>query len=178
MTWQQYRRSNLAEMIPWSLELPEGFMSSVSISAPDKANGSPKPGDMIARNPENHADKWLVAKAYFEANFVHDSLSCVHGIPLASKCPTCIVVETSGNPPPVPMPAPALSPEAEVRALLEPAAAKIPAFEAAKYTSNAISLRRIADALERFGEPDSAGRTGFDALSHAIWQGIVEAKTQ
>ena len=26
-------------------------------------------GDMIARNPKNHADKWLVAAQYFSDNF-------------------------------------------------------------------------------------------------------------
>lgn len=34
-----------------------------------KINGSPKQGDMIARNPENHDDLWLVSKKYFEENF-------------------------------------------------------------------------------------------------------------
>ena len=28
-----------------------------------------KPGDMIARNPKNHDDQWLVAAAYFADNF-------------------------------------------------------------------------------------------------------------
>ena len=41
----------------------------VSISDVDKANGSPKRGDMIARNPKNHADVWLVAEQYFKDNF-------------------------------------------------------------------------------------------------------------
>jgi hypothetical protein len=41
----------------------------VSISDFDKANGSPKPGDMIARNPERHDDQWLVAAKYFRDNF-------------------------------------------------------------------------------------------------------------
>jgi len=40
----------------------------VSVSEADKQNGSPKLGDMIARNPKNHADQWLVAKKYFEDN--------------------------------------------------------------------------------------------------------------
>jgi len=40
----------------------------VSISEADKLNGSPKIGDMIARNPKDHTDKWLVAKKYFEEN--------------------------------------------------------------------------------------------------------------
>ena len=42
--------------------------SKVSISEADKLNGSPKLGDMIARNPLNHEDQWLVAKDYFEQN--------------------------------------------------------------------------------------------------------------
>lgn len=41
----------------------------VSISDADRKNGSPKIGDMIARNPKNHFDQWLVAKQYFEDNF-------------------------------------------------------------------------------------------------------------
>ncbi|MEX0595305.1 MAG: hypothetical protein WD512_02315 [Candidatus Paceibacterota bacterium] len=32
-------------------------------------NAKIKEGDMIARNPENHNDLWLVAKDYFEQNF-------------------------------------------------------------------------------------------------------------
>jgi hypothetical protein len=44
-------------------------MTHVSVSAPDRAAGSPKPGDMIARNPKNHADQWLVAAQYFADNF-------------------------------------------------------------------------------------------------------------
>lgn len=43
-------------------------LSHVSITDADKENGSPQPGDMIARNPENHDDTWLVAKQYFENN--------------------------------------------------------------------------------------------------------------
>ena len=42
---------------------------TVSISDVDLENGSPKDGDMIARNPKNHLDQWLVAKEYFEDNF-------------------------------------------------------------------------------------------------------------
>jgi len=41
----------------------------VSISVEDLANGSPKIGDMIARNPKNHNDQWLVAQQYFSDNF-------------------------------------------------------------------------------------------------------------
>jgi hypothetical protein len=62
----QYRRKQIAELAPWD----SGFdMSRVSISAPDKEAGSPKLGDMIARNPKNHDDQWLIAAAYFADNF-------------------------------------------------------------------------------------------------------------
>ena len=64
--FEQYRRPQIAEMAVWE---PSFDMHGVSISAPDIANGSPKQGDMIARNPKNHADKWLVAAQYFSDNF-------------------------------------------------------------------------------------------------------------
>ena len=41
----------------------------VSVSEVDLNNGSPKLGDMIARNPKNHNDQWLVAQQYFNDNF-------------------------------------------------------------------------------------------------------------
>jgi hypothetical protein len=66
MAFAKYRRTQIAEMEPWS----EGYdMAGISVSEPDKVAGSPKAGDMIARNPINHADKWLVAAKYFADNF-------------------------------------------------------------------------------------------------------------
>lgn len=62
----QYRRSQIAELRPYQ---PGEDVSAVSISAVDKEAGSPKLGDMIARNPKNHADQWLVAHEYFVLNF-------------------------------------------------------------------------------------------------------------
>ena len=64
--FEPYRRKQIAELRPW---LPGDDMSRVSISAPDKEAGSPKGGDMIARNPKNHDDQWLVAAQYFADNF-------------------------------------------------------------------------------------------------------------
>lgn len=64
--FKQYRRTQIAEMTRW---VPGSYMGDVSISAPDKKAGSPKDGDMIARNPKNHEDKWLVASQYFADNF-------------------------------------------------------------------------------------------------------------
>lgn len=64
--FKKYRRTNIAEMRPYT---GEALPSCVSISQADKDNGSPKMGDMIARNPDNHDDMWLIAKDYFEKNF-------------------------------------------------------------------------------------------------------------
>jgi len=63
----QYRRSQIAELRPW--EPGERMLQGVSISKEDLKAGSPKLGDMIARNPKNHADQWLVAAQYFADNF-------------------------------------------------------------------------------------------------------------
>lgn len=64
--YKQYQRTAIAEMAAWE---PSFDMEGVSISEVDREAGSPQWGDYIARNPANHADRWLVAKAYFEANF-------------------------------------------------------------------------------------------------------------
>lgn len=64
--YRQYRRKQIAELADWN----EGFdMTGVSVSDADKLAGSPKLGDKIARNPANHADRWLVAADYFAVNF-------------------------------------------------------------------------------------------------------------
>lgn len=65
--FEQYRRKELAELRPYV----EGEVldSRISISQADLDNDSPKAGDMIARNPKNHKDQWLVAQDYFKDNF-------------------------------------------------------------------------------------------------------------
>lgn len=63
----KYRRKQIAELRPY--EPGETLPSSVSVSEADRNAGSPKPGDMIARNPTKHEDQWLVAAAYFADNF-------------------------------------------------------------------------------------------------------------
>lgn len=65
MNWKQYKRKGLSEMRPY---IAGEELVGVSISEPDKYSGSPREGDMIARNPNNHKDQWLVAKKYFEDN--------------------------------------------------------------------------------------------------------------
>ena len=66
LLFKKYIRTNTAEMACWN---PECNMVGVSVSEADEKNGSPRFGDMIARNPQNHNDRWLVAKKYFEENF-------------------------------------------------------------------------------------------------------------
>jgi len=77
--FEKYMRANVAEMRPVTEDDIKLFKTAsiiqassqpkISISDADKKNGSPKIGDMIARNPKNHMDQWLVAKKYFEENF-------------------------------------------------------------------------------------------------------------
>jgi hypothetical protein len=82
MSWKKYRRTNVAEMRPVTIhdidhfnlyDFIAGNVNSlsvqISISEADLKNGSPKLGDMIARNPENHKDQWLVAEQYYKDNF-------------------------------------------------------------------------------------------------------------
>ena len=64
--YKQYRRKQIAELRPY---IEGEVLTDVSISVSDMQAGSPKEGDMIARNPKNHDDKWLVAAAYFADNF-------------------------------------------------------------------------------------------------------------
>ena len=64
--FKRYRRSQIAELRPYVQGEP---VVGVSISKADAEAGSPKVGDMIARNPKNHNDQWLVAAQYFSDNF-------------------------------------------------------------------------------------------------------------
>ena len=77
MTFNRYKRLGFAEARPVTDEEIQERASylikqGISISQEDQINGSPKRGDMIARNPKNHKDQWLIAKEYFEANFEKD----------------------------------------------------------------------------------------------------------
>lgn len=82
----QYRRKQIAELRPYrSGELMDG----ISISLPDKEAGSPKVGDMIARNPKNHADKWLVAAQYFADNFEPSALTVAAEVGEDGFCEEC-----------------------------------------------------------------------------------------
>jgi hypothetical protein len=64
--FKQFRRVQIAELRQY---VSGEDMSAISITSVDRENGSPKEGDMIARNPTNHRDQWLVNKEYFDKNF-------------------------------------------------------------------------------------------------------------
>jgi hypothetical protein len=64
--FRQYRRKQIAELRPYE---PGETLEGVTVSIEDRKAGSPKQGDMIARNPKNHADQWLVSAQYFADNF-------------------------------------------------------------------------------------------------------------
>ena len=53
MNFKQYRRKQIAELRPYILGED---MNGIMISIADKEAGSPKIGDMVARNPKNHLD--------------------------------------------------------------------------------------------------------------------------
>lgn len=81
--FEKFRRKQIAELRTVTQEDVNEFQErnllsahetkdniiEISISDVDLLNGSPKIGDMIARNPKNHLDQWLVAEKYFNDNF-------------------------------------------------------------------------------------------------------------
>lgn len=76
MEFTKYKRTQIGEMRPvLAEEVASGELwtesedISISISTEDILGGSPRLGDMIARNPKNHRDQWLVAQKYFMDNF-------------------------------------------------------------------------------------------------------------
>jgi len=61
-----FRKKGSLEIEPWK---PGQDMARVSVSPSDHDNGSPKAGDMIATNPKNADDKWLINAQYFAENY-------------------------------------------------------------------------------------------------------------
>ena len=60
--WEKYRKTAVQEMRPYILGED---LSGISVSKED----TPEEGGMIARNSDNHADQWYVAKKFFEENY-------------------------------------------------------------------------------------------------------------
>lgn len=69
--WKTYRRTQIAEMRDVTeAEIKSRVLApNISVSNVDRHAGSPKEGDMIARNPKNHEDQWLVSAQYYADNF-------------------------------------------------------------------------------------------------------------
>jgi hypothetical protein len=63
---KMYRKKGMIEAERWQ---PGIDMKGVSVSAEDKKNGSPKTGDMIACDPSNPKDRWLISEQYFKRNY-------------------------------------------------------------------------------------------------------------
>jgi hypothetical protein len=61
-----YRKKALQELIPWDPTIAPDLLS---ISEADLAKGSPKVGDMVAFNPNDASDFWLVEKEFFKNNY-------------------------------------------------------------------------------------------------------------
>lgn len=63
---KNYIKKAIQPMEPWSEDTD---MKRVSVSESDKENGSPKIGDMIAHDPKNPDDQWLIAEDFFTKNY-------------------------------------------------------------------------------------------------------------
>jgi len=63
---KNYTKRQVQPMFPWDETVD---MFCVSVSEADSENGSPKQGDMIAFNPNNMVDKWLVAEKFYKDNY-------------------------------------------------------------------------------------------------------------
>lgn len=70
--FKQYNRIQLAEIreVTDTEIMSRQLGDRISLSPADMENGSPKKGDVVARNPKNHDDQWLIAEQYFLDNFV------------------------------------------------------------------------------------------------------------
>jgi hypothetical protein len=60
--YKKYRKTAIQEMKPYK---DGDDLTGVSVAKCD----TPETGGMIARNSENHEDKWYVAKDFFEKNY-------------------------------------------------------------------------------------------------------------
>lgn len=64
---KNYIKKQVQPMTPYATGMD---LDGVSISQADRLNGSPLIGDMIAHNPNDITDKWLVAEKFFKENYI------------------------------------------------------------------------------------------------------------
>ena len=55
MEWKKYKRRTVTEMRPFD--------------PGNDARWAGHPGDMVARDPANHTDEWLVTEEFFKTNY-------------------------------------------------------------------------------------------------------------
>jgi hypothetical protein len=72
--FRPFKRTRHIEARPWTAEdakwWREHASHPASISEADRvAAGMPEPIGMLARNPDNHADQWYIAPAYFAKHY-------------------------------------------------------------------------------------------------------------
>lgn len=72
--WTIYRRAHMAEKRPYvlgELEMRPWVSGDTGfgVSDMDRDAGSPKVGDMIARNPRNYDHQWLIAAKDFADHY-------------------------------------------------------------------------------------------------------------
>lgn len=71
---KKYKKVGITEMVEVSSKQIEAGVKGlkqekISIGAYDIENGSPKIGDMIARDPKSPTDRWLINEKYFKLNY-------------------------------------------------------------------------------------------------------------
>jgi len=64
--FQRFRRKSIAELRPY---VPGESLERISVGDNCEAAGGPVAGDMVARDPKNHADQWIVIASYFREHF-------------------------------------------------------------------------------------------------------------
>lgn len=66
--WKTYRRRGYTQIRPWTPD------DKVMVTEIQQQQGSPKQGDMLCRDVENHEDTWLITETFFKNNYelVHE----------------------------------------------------------------------------------------------------------
>ncbi len=62
INFKKYRRAAISELRPY---VAGESLENIAVADSDKAKGSPQLGDMIARNPNDHSNQWLMNKDFF-----------------------------------------------------------------------------------------------------------------
>lgn len=69
LEFKLYKKSSSTEIRPY---LFGEDVKNISIDPDVAKEGHPKSGDMVCRDPSNHADQWLITKKYFNDNYLSD----------------------------------------------------------------------------------------------------------